>query len=148
MKPQRSDFGHFLQIPTRWADLDALGHVNNTCFFVFDESTRLDYFSAFSRDNPRFWKEEGLILASLGCDFIAQLHHPALVDCGFRVTRLGRSSLNTQAGMFVGDKLIAVTRGVVVWFDYSKQKPVPIPEEVRAMIRAREVIAPEEVGSQ
>lgn len=144
MNPQRSDFGHFIQIPTRWADLDALGHVNNTNFFVFDESVRLDYFGQFSRDNPRFWKEEGLILASLGCDFLAQLHHPALVEAGFRITRLGRSSMNTQAGMFVGDQLVAVTRGVVVWFDYTKQKPAPIPEAVRAAIRAREVIAPEE----
>lgn len=144
MQPQRSDYNHYIQIPTRWADLDALGHVNNTNFFVFDESVRLDYFDMFSRDNPRFWKEEGLILASLGCDFVAQLHHPAIVDCGFRITRLGRSSMNTQAGMFVGDKLVAVTRGVVVWFDYTKQKPAAIPEPVRAAIRARERIAPEE----
>lgn len=144
MNPQRSDFGHFIQIPTRWADLDALGHVNNTNFFTFDESVRLDYFGQFSRDNPRFWKEEGLILASLGCDFLAQLHHPSTVDCGFRITKLGRSSMSTQAGMFVSDQLVAVTRGVVVWFDYTKQKPAPIPETVRAAIRAREVIAPEE----
>jgi acyl-CoA thioester hydrolase len=142
--PQRSDYGHFLQIPTRWGDLDALGHVNNTNFFVFDESVRLDYFGMFSRDNPRFWKEEGLILANLGCDFVAQLHHPSVVDAGFRIARLGRSSMKTEAGMFVGDKLVAVTRGTLVWFDYTQQKPAPIPEYVRAGIRGRERIAPEE----
>ena len=124
------DFGHVIEIPTRWSDLDALGHVNNTRFFTFDESARLDYFEELMRDDPRFWKDHGLILASIGADFLAQVHHPA--------------TMQSVAGMFVDGKPVAVTRGVIVWFDYANQKPLPIPEHVRAMIRARERVAPEE----
>ena len=140
------DFGHFFELPTRWGDVDALGHINNVKFFTFDESTRLDYFGELMRDDPEFWKSRGLILAKLGCDFIAQLHHPATLRIGFRITRIGRSSMETEAGMYDGDRLVAITRGVVVWFNYTEQKPAPIPEDVRAMIRARERIAPEEAS--
>ena len=138
------DFGHVIEIPTRWSDLDALGHVNNTRFFTFDESARLDYFEELMRDDPRFWKDHGLILASIGADFLAQVHHPATLTAGFRIARMGRSSMQSVAGMFVDGKPVAVTRGVIVWFDYANQKPLPIPEHVRAMIRARERVAPEE----
>lgn len=143
-KPQPADFRHWVEIPTRWSDLDLLGHVNNTRFFTFDEDARLAYFQALWRDDPKFWKEYGFILARIGADFVSQLHHPAQVRVGLRIARIGRSSLETLAGMFEGERLVAVTRATVVWFDYVNQKPLPVPEAVRAAIRARESIAPEE----
>lgn len=142
IKPE--DFAHTIRIETRWADLDALGHVNNTRFFTFDESARLDYFGELMRNDDQFWKKDGLILASLAGDFLAQVHHPATVVIGFRIAKMGRSSMNSLAGMFVDGKPVAATRGVVVWFDYESQKPKAIPEHVRAMIRSRERIAPDE----
>jgi acyl-CoA thioester hydrolase len=128
----RAQFRHWLKIPTRWGDLDALGHVNNAHFFTYDESARVDYFSRLMAGDARFWKEYGLILAHIGCDFVAQLHHPAEVEVGFRVCRLGTSSLTTEAGMFLGDKLVAVTRSVLVWFDYVRQKSLGIGAAERA----------------
>lgn len=139
-----SDFSHVLNIPTRWGDMDLLGHVNNVKFFVYDESTRIAYFESLMKDNPRFWKEEGMILANLGCDFIAQLHHPTDVSFGLRISKIGRSSLQTLGAAFNGDKLVAVTRGIIVWFDYVNQKTMPVPESVKEMIRSREVVKPEE----
>ena len=44
-----TDFSHVLTIPTRWSDLDMLGHVNNTRFFTFDEDARLSYFEPLMR---------------------------------------------------------------------------------------------------
>ncbi len=138
------DFAFVVDVPTRWGDLDLLGHVNNSRFFTFDESARLEYFSQLLRDDPGFWKERGFILARIECDFVAQLHHPSLVKIGYRISRIGRSSMNTLAGMFVEDRLVAITRGVLVWFDYSQQITRPVPDDVRALIRARERVAPDE----
>ena len=139
----REQFAYWTRVPTRWSDLDLLGHVNNTRFYTFDEDARLSYFGSLWKDDARFWKDYGFILASLGCDFIAQLHHPAELEIGFRVTKIGRTSLKTEAGMFLGDKLVAVTRGVVVWFSYAEQKPIPVPEPVRGLILQREILKPE-----
>lgn len=142
--PKRSDFSFFLKLATRWGDMDALGHVNNAKFFTYDESVRLDYFRQLMRDDPKFWNEYGLILAHIEADFLAQLKPPAELDLGFRIARIGRTSLNTEAGMFLGDTPVAVTRGVLVWFDYRAGTPLPVPEAVRARIRGLEAVPPEE----
>jgi len=140
--PQRGDFAFFLRMATRWGDMDALGHVNNAKFFTYDESVRLDYFSALMRDDPKFWNDYGLILAHIEADFIAQLKPPADLDLGFRIAKVGRTSMGTEAGMFLGDRLVAVTRGVLVWFDYRSNTPLPVPEAVKAKVRALEKVAP------
>jgi acyl-CoA thioester hydrolase len=143
-RPTLADFGHFHELATRWSDCDMLGHVNNARFFTFDESARLDYFAGLIGNDRDFWQNDGFILASIACDFIAQLHHPAQIRFGFRVRRIGRSSMNTEGGLFVGERLIAVTRGVLVWFNYRDNQSAPAPEHARAYIRARERIAPDE----
>lgn len=141
--PKRSDFSFFVQLHARWGDMDALGHVNNAKFFTYDECARLDYFAALMKDDPKFWKEYGLILAHIEADFLAQLKPPARLDIGFRIARLGRSSLRTEAAMFHDDEVVAVTRAIVVWFDYAKGMPLTVPEAVRNRIRAIEAIPPE-----
>ena len=49
-----------------------------------------------------------------------------------------------EAAMFEGERLVAVTRATLVWFDYRQQKPAAIPESVRELIRRREVLPPQE----
>ena len=143
-QPKRSDFSFFLKLAPRWGDMDALGHVNNTKFFTYDESVRLDYFQRLMSGDAKFWNEYGLILAHIEADFVAQLKPPVELDIGFRIAKIGRTSLGSEAAMFLGEKLVAVTRGVLVWFDYRVGTPLPVPEEVKAKIRALEAVAPVE----
>jgi acyl-CoA thioester hydrolase len=141
-QPRRNDFAFFLKLAPRWGDMDALGHVNNAKFFTYDESVRLDYFQRLMSGDAKFWNEYGLILAHIEADFIAQLKPPAELDIGFRIAKIGRSSLGTEAAMFRGEQLIAVTRGVLVWFDYRAGTPLPVPDEVKAKIRGVEKVPP------
>jgi len=142
--PKREDFSQFIPMTVRWGDMDALGHVNNVEYFRYGESGRIAYFDALERDDPTFWKSHGIILASMGCDFLAQVHYPAELVIATRVARLGRSSLDMVQGIFQGERLVAALKGVMVWFDYEAQKTLPIPEHVRAWVRRREALAPEE----
>ena len=135
-RPVRADYGFWMPMPVRWGDMDALGHVNNVVFFTYDESVRLEYFTQLMKGDAKFWDAYGLILAHIEADFIAQLKPPATLDLGFRITRVGKTSLNTEAGMFLGDQLVAITRGVLVWFDYKAGTPLPVPEDVRRRIAA------------
>ena len=135
-RPARKDFRFWLPLATRWGDMDALGHVNNAMFFTYDESARLAYFGELMKGDAKFWNDYGLILAHIEADFLAQLKPPATLDIGFRIAKVGRTSLQTEAGMFLGEELIAITRGVVVWFDYRSSTPLPVPEDVRARIEA------------
>jgi acyl-CoA thioester hydrolase len=142
--PTRQDFAFFFPLTVRWGDMDALGHVNNAKFFTYDESARLQYFQDLMRDDPRFWKDYGMILAHIEADFLLQLKPPAELAIGFRIARLGRTSFRTEAAMFAGDRAVAVTRGVLVWFDYGAGTPLPLPDAVRAKVRALEKLRPEE----
>jgi acyl-CoA thioester hydrolase len=142
--PRREDYAFHYPLVTRWGDMDAIGHVNNAKFFTYDESARLEYFGKLMADDPRFWKEYGLILAHIEADFLAQLKPPATLDIGFRIARIGKTSLRTEAGMFLGDTLVAITRAIVVWFDYRSGKTLPVPEAVRGKVRAMEKVKPEE----
>jgi acyl-CoA thioester hydrolase len=141
--PRREDYAFFLPLAPRWGDMDAMGHVNNAKFFTYDESVRLAYFHELMADDPRFWKDYGMILAHIEADFLAQLKPPADLQIGFRVAKLGRTSLRTEAAMFLGESVVAVTRAVIVWFDYRAGTPLPLPEAVRAKIARREKVAPE-----
>ncbi|MBV8062927.1 MAG: acyl-CoA thioesterase [Nevskia sp.] len=142
--PKREDFRQFIPMTVRWGDMDALGHVNNVEYFRYGESGRIAYFDALEREDATFWKSHGIILASMGCDFLAQVHYPAELVIGTRVARLGRSSLDMIQGIFQNEQLVASLKGVMVWFDYEAQKTLPIPEHVREWVRGREVVAPVE----
>lgn len=142
--PNRDQFGHFIHLPVRWGDMDALGHVNNAVFFTYDESARIDYFQGLINGDPKFWVEYGFILARIGCSFLSQLKPPANIDIGIRITKLGNSSMQSESCVFLGDDAVAVTHGTICWFDYRAQKTARLPDRIRDLIRDREVVAPEE----
>lgn len=142
--PKREEFAHFIPMSVRWGDMDVLGHVNNVQYFRYSESGRIAYFHAFEQADPTFWKAHGIILANIGCDFLAQVHYPAELEIGTRISRMGRSSAEMQQGIFQDGKAVAALRATIVWFDYGTQKTLAIPEHARAWIKAREVTAPEE----
>lgn len=137
-------FGHRFPMAVRWGDIDLLGHVNNAKYFTYEESSRIEYFQRLAEQDARMWKDYGLILASIGADFLSQVHYPAQLEIGTRVVKIGRSSLSTISGLFQNGQPVAAVRAALVWFDYLNQKPIAVPESVRAWIRAREVIAPQE----
>ncbi len=141
-RPLPADFSHATSIVVRWGDMDVLGHVNNAKFFTYAEQSRLEYFRMFDAVVPQMWTAQGVILARIGCDFLQQLHYPASLQVTTRIVRMGRSSMDTETGVFEGDRLVAVLQGVVVWFDYRSQKTAPIPEAVKDVIRRFETLAP------
>lgn len=141
--PSRDAFRYFCPIPTRWGDEDRIGHINNAKYFTYDEQARISYLR-FQLAEVGIDSGEGqLILARVACDFLQQLRHPAHLDYGMRITRIGNRSLNTEGAAFVGDQCYARTSGVLVWFDYDKQASAPIPDKVRQQIQAYEIIKPD-----
>ena len=43
MHPALDDFAVTVRIPVQWGEMDAYGHVNNTVFFRYFESARVEY---------------------------------------------------------------------------------------------------------
>lgn len=145
--PERTQFAHFLRMPVRWRDMDALSHVNNAEYFTYDESARIDFFQELIDADPGFWTEHGLILAAIGAQFLRQLRPPATIDIGFRIVRIGNSSMQSQSCIWHGDEAVALVEGRICWFDYRAQRTARVPEQVRAYIRARCAVPPVEASA-
>jgi acyl-CoA thioester hydrolase len=119
--------------------MDALGHINNCEYFRYSESARLRYFEElFGGGSSVFANGEGPILADIGCAFHEQVVYPAKLDIGVAITRVGRSSLDLVTPIFLAGQNLAVAdvRAVLVWFDYAKQQPAPVPDILRQQVKS------------
>ena len=139
---QRADFNHFIQIPIRWGDMDAMQHVNNVQFFRFLESGRIAYQDDLL---PGEHNSDNVVLADLQCSFIQQLRYPGTVEVATRISRIGNSSMHVRCAIFSQDEeqAAAIGKGVLVWFDVASQQSKRIPNRIREAIIAFETIPPE-----
>lgn len=131
----RAGYRHFLAIPTRWMDNDAYGHVNNVTYYsYFDTAVNEHLINAGGldiHDGPAV----GYVVET-SCRFHRSLSFPETVDAGLRVVRLGRTSVTYEIGLFTrGEAPPAATgRFVHVWVDRASERPVDVPERIRAAL--------------
>ena len=63
--PQGLKLVHEMRIPVRWGDLDAMGHVNNTIYFRYFESLRIEWLNRFDAPPKR---ENRLVAPTDACE--------------------------------------------------------------------------------
>lgn len=130
------DYPVRVPITLHWADMDALGHVNNARYFTFFETARMALFERVglaAAGQP----EIGPILAHTRCDFLAPVRYPADLVAGTSIERIGNTSFTMgYAVAHAGGDVVARGQGVVVLIDYRSETKVPIPAELRAKLAA------------
>ncbi len=131
---QDRTLGHVAWIPIRWGDMDAMGHVNNTVYFRYMEQTRIDWFDALLPRAAR--NEHGIVIVSTACHFRRALTFPGTLEVRLYVGAPGASSIPTFYEMRVDDdpEPYATGEAVVVFIDAARNKPVRIPEALRARL--------------
>jgi acyl-CoA thioester hydrolase len=137
--PELADHPLLLTWPVQWGDQDAFGHVNNVVYFRWMESARIEYFRRGnwgSIDN----RGAGPILASIKCDFRRQLMYPDTLLLSGSIVSIGRTSLKMVHRVYSTTQKAVAAEGdsVLVMFDYQTQKPVVVPDDLRAKIEAFE----------
>lgn len=122
--------------PVQWGDQDAFGHVNNTVYFRWVETARIVYLEKINVNDTTPTQPIGPILAAISCNYRRQVTFPDTIQTGVRVTRIGRSSCTMEHRLWskAQGALVADGEGTIVLFDYQKQRPCPIPPEIRAAI--------------
>jgi acyl-CoA thioester hydrolase len=128
---RREDFPVLREVPTRWADVDAYGHVNNVVHYaVFDTAVNAWLIEATGEDVRR-WPQLGLVVET-SCRYLAELDFPAPITAALAVERLGSTSLTYRLALFGSrDEPAAVGRFVHVYVDRESRRPVPVPLAVR-----------------
>jgi len=131
----REAYGFWEQVAVRWGDMDALGHVNNACYFTYCESGRMALFARLGLEELAP-PGEGPALVTASCDFMQQVRHPATLDVGVRVERVGGKSFTLAYGLFRAgeDDPVAEGSSVVVWVDFAAGASRPLPDALRAAL--------------
>ncbi|MEM8995672.1 MAG: thioesterase family protein [Acidobacteriota bacterium] len=133
----RDLFHLWLPMDVRWADMDSFGHVNNAVYFTYCESARMAYFAAVDMDRAKAEESHGPALAQASCNFRRQVHHPAELEVGARVTRIGGKSFNLDYAIVRRgtEEVVCDGTSVVVWVDYAAGRAIPLPDTLRQSIR-------------
>lgn len=128
--PKIPDFS--CQIPVRWGDMDAFGHVNNTLYLRYIEETRFQWMMS---KNVPIGGASYPVVVSVGCTFYRPVFHPETLRIDCYVSEPGRSSFMVHYKIYTSaepNNPTADSFSKVVWVDATTGKSTPLPDIVRA----------------
>lgn len=129
---QRPDYRTFRTIPTRWADNDLYGHMNNVVHYSLFDTAVNGWLIENRLLDPHGGPLIGMV-AETGCRYHAEMGFPDVVTAGLRVARLGTSSVRYEIGLFRNAEEQASAEGffVHVYVDRTSRRPRPIEPALR-----------------
>jgi acyl-CoA thioester hydrolase len=127
-------FSHAIEV--RFRDCDPMGHVNHAVFLTYLEQARFAYWRALSSTMPG--PDAGIIIARAECDFRAPILMGDPIEVRLWVSAIGRSSftLDYEIVRRPDDRVVASARTVIVAYDYTAGRSIPIPDDMRARLEA------------
>lgn len=139
------DFGHRVDVEVRFADTDAMGHVNNAVYLTYCEMARIRYWTDVTGEPVAAGHEgaESLILAEARITYRAPVFHTETVTIETRATHIGRSSFTldhrlTARAADGPPRLVATSESVMVRYDYRTDRSAPLGDTSIAAIEAFE----------
>jgi acyl-CoA thioester hydrolase len=135
----RANYRRFSTFPTRWADNDAYGHVNNVVYYAyFDSAVNHHLIERGVLDIARS-PVIGLVIETR-CTYFSSVCFPDTVNVGMKVVHLGNSSVRYEIALFRNDEneASAVGEFVHVYVERATNRPVPIPADVREVLQSLE----------
>ncbi len=124
-----------VRMPLRWGDMDAMGHVNNTVYFRYLESARIEWFTKIGCEPDP--SGEGPVIINAHCTFIKQLKYPGDIEVLTYVGPPGRSSFETFQEIRRVDQpdIVAAQGGAkVVWVNFPSEKSTPLPDNIKELL--------------
>ena len=124
-----------MEIPIRWGDMDAMNHVNNTSYFRYMETCRIDWMRSIGcQPDPQ---GEGPVIVNAFCNFYRQLQYPGDVLIRMFASSPGRSTFETWVLMARADQpgtIDAAGGATTIWVDFPAQKAKTLPDWLRAIV--------------
>jgi acyl-CoA thioester hydrolase len=142
------DFAHRVEIDVRFADTDAMGHVNNAVYLTYCEMARIRYWTDVTGEPiaPGHEGAESLILAEARITYRAPVFHGERVTVETRAIRIGSTSFTLEHRLSACPpggtaRLVATSDSVMVRYDYATDKPAPLSAVFVAAIESFEGVA-------
>ena len=133
--PERKKLVYEMHIPIRWGDMDAMKHVNNTVYFRYLETCRIDWMH--STGSMPCDAGEGPVIVNAFCNFYKQLEYPGDVLMKLYVSDPGRTTFESWGTMERADQpgiIYAAGGATTIWVDFAKQKATALPDWLRVLV--------------
>lgn len=134
---RREAYKHFTAMLTRWGDNDSYGHVNNVVYYAFFDSAVNRHLIERGVLDIANSEIVGLVVETR-CTFFSSIRFPDTVNVGLKVVHLGNSSVRYEIALFRNDsdEASAVGQFVHVYVERATNRPVAIPDAVRAVLQS------------
>ena len=133
-----------VDVPVRWGDMDAYGHVNNSVYLTYFEDARIAYFKAL--DMPG-WVTRGIvgpIVHSVKCRYRIPVTYPDTLQVGVKIEhvpstsddRFTMTTIAVSTAHSAGNTIAVAAQGetVVVVYDYAARAKASVSADLRAAI--------------
>ncbi len=124
-----------MRVPIRWGDMDAMGHVNNTSYFRYLETVRIDWMHSIGCvPDPQ---GEGPVIVHAFCNFYKQLEYPGDVLVKMYVSDPARTTFESWGTMERADQpgvIYAAGGATTIWVDFPSQKAAALPDWMRQLV--------------
>ena len=138
----RQAFPYLHPMPTRWADNDVYGHINNVTYYAYFDTAVNALLLARGVLDIHSGATIGLVVET-GCTYFAAAAFPEVLTVGVRVASLGSSSVRYELAVFraedaENEDAVACAQGhfVHVYVDRATRRPVPLPADLRAVLES------------
>jgi acyl-CoA thioester hydrolase len=131
----RDTYRRFQAIPTRWADNDVYGHVNNVVYYSYFDTVVNQYLIEQRALDLVNSTVIGLVVETQ-CEYFAPISFPDVVHAGLRVAKLGNSSVRYEIGLFRNEENTASAQGyfIHVYVDRASRRPIAVPADMRVAL--------------
>ncbi|GGE11837.1 thioesterase [Polymorphobacter glacialis] len=131
----RIDYHAFRDVPTRWMDNDAYGHVNNVVYYSWFDTAVNALLVEWGLLDIQHGRTIGLVVET-GCRYFRSVAFPQVVEAGVRIAHVGTSSVRWEVGLFTAGHEGPCAEGhfIHVYVDRDSRRPAPLPEEWRTCL--------------
>ncbi|MDB5370234.1 MAG: thioesterase superfamily protein [Roseomonas sp.] len=134
--PRRADYRHFTTVPTRWADQDALRHVNNAVYYMYFDTAVAGFLHGTGILDGHHSEVTAVVVETL-CRHHAPAFFPDVLAVGLRVASIGTSSIRYEIGIFREGEDTACAEGHFIHVHVDRRemsRTRPVPDALRAAL--------------
>jgi acyl-CoA thioester hydrolase len=117
-------------------DNDMYGHVNNVNYYSYFDTVINQFLIEKAGFDPLASSQIGFIVKS-SCEYLSPVSYPQKLTGGFKVERIGNSSVDYTVGIFNDNNTLSALGHLThVFVDRQTSKPMPISGELLTALKA------------
>ena len=122
-------------VPVRWSDMDAYGHVNNARFLTLYEEARVAMFFVGARAHGLASFEEGIVISRHEIDYLRPVDYGHPIRIQMWIAQLRAASFTVAYELFDEGELASRARSVCVPFNLAEGFPRRLTEAERDFLK-------------